>query len=146
MDDARSKLAGQIEERERALRQDPNDVDNACELVDLYMAADREGDALRLVGTLCRSFPDDPQVCFLQGRIHLSAGRYPNALEAFERAIGLNPQHGGAHFLKAVTLLQMQPPRLETALEEARLAHEYGHPEARDLMRTIEQAQREGRT
>ncbi len=47
--------------------------------------------AQQIVGNLQRSRPNDPQVLYLQGSIHLARKRYDQAAEAFDKAAALQP-------------------------------------------------------
>lgn len=67
----------------------------------------------KIVETLAE-FPDSDDLHILQAELHLKKAEHKKALEAAERAIGLNPENEEAYFIQA---------RVYTALEEYKKAH-----------------------
>jgi len=133
----KKELEEQIAAKGQQFRANPDDLETACELIELCMAAEREEQALGLAQTLAEKHPTDANVQVLLGRIYLSKDQKAGAITIFDRALAAAPQHPGAHFFKAVALLSEPAPNLPAALEEAKLAHQCGYPDARDLARNL---------
>ena len=51
--------------------------------------------------------PADAEACAAIGQIHLSAGRYDDAIEILQRAVNLKPQHKEARYALANALVRL---------------------------------------
>jgi hypothetical protein len=66
-------------------------VDEAIALATRLLVEGRTEQAASVVRALEQSFPDHPQVLFLDGQIALQEGRYADAVEAFRRILSTIP-------------------------------------------------------
>lgn len=137
---ARTEAA--IGEKMRLYRERPGDTDLACEIVELLAASDRVNEALELATSLVQSHPENANVRVMLGRIHLHRDDPNQALAILQQAIACNPANAAAHYFSALALVHTNPQRLDEALAAAKRARDCGHPEARDLIQSIEQATR----
>lgn len=133
------ETAERITEKRRALEADPDDVEVGSELIELLMSADRVAEGRSLAEKLSARHPEDVNLLVLHSRILLQQGILADAQRRLDRAIGLNPQHAGAHFFRAVVLASGDAPNFAEALEAARQAHRLGHPEGRALIAAFEE-------
>lgn len=75
-------------------------------LAELYLAAGRSAAALELLGPLVASSPDDPDLLTMHGAALARMGRLDEGVTALERALALEPGHGGAE--RALSLIEQQ--------------------------------------
>jgi len=138
------ELNAEIEKKRQSIAADPSDVELACEMVELLVAAERENEGLQLAEQLAQTHPDNANVHVMLGRVYMHQDDAERMFHAYRQAIAINPQHAGAHYYSAVAMMSVDPPRLDEALTVAKLARDYGHPDARDLIQAIEQTKASG--
>ena len=126
-----------------SLRQSPANSVTLNDLMSFYAGMNEFDQAI----SAARDFPDalnnSEQCQCTLGRVHLAANQYANALTSFDAAIARNSSFADAYYYKAITCMEMTPPDLAIAQAAARNARNNEHPRANDLLRTIEQKQRE---
>jgi tetratricopeptide (TPR) repeat protein len=131
-----------IVEKMHLYEADPANADLGCEIAGLLVQSDRMDEALKLARCLIQSHPENANACVLLGHLYWHRNELDDAIQAFRQAVDRNPSHAGAHFVLAAALMNANPPQPGEALALAKKAADYGHPEARNLMQTIEQTQR----
>jgi predicted Zn-dependent protease len=71
-----------------------------------YFLSAQTSQALELVQTLTKEFPQDPYYWDLQGQISFESGDIPQAVKAYARAVSLVPKDALFHVLYAQSLLE----------------------------------------
>ncbi len=126
-----------------SLRASPANSITLNELMLIYASMNEFGQAV----SAAQLFPDalntSEQCMTTLGRVYLAQERHTEAMQWFEAALALNPHHADAHYHKAVAHLTSKPPNPASAVAEARLANNLGHPEAAALLKDAQQAARE---
>ncbi|MHC4176056.1 MAG: hypothetical protein ACYSWU_01030 [Planctomycetota bacterium] len=134
------ELNAEIEKKQQSYAANPSDGDLGCEIVALLVAADRENEGLQLAEQLAQAHPNNANVHVMLARIHMQMENLERTFQVLQQAIAINPTHADAHYWSAVAMMNVDPPRADEALPLAKLARDYGHPEARDLVHAIEQS------
>lgn len=86
------KTDGAITELETAWRQDPGQVSAGMSLAQLYAQQNRLPQALALVRDMVKRFPSHAGLQHQLGDMLLRSGKPPEARQAYEKALGLNPK------------------------------------------------------
>jgi tetratricopeptide (TPR) repeat protein len=134
------ELNAEIEKKKQGYAANPSDGELGCEIIALLVAADRADEGLRSAELLAEAHPNNANVHVMLARVHMQMDKLDRTFRVLKQAIAINPTHADAHYLSAVALMNVDPPRIDEALSFAQQAGEYGHPEARDLVQAIEQA------
>ncbi|RME07380.1 MAG: tetratricopeptide repeat protein, partial [Deltaproteobacteria bacterium] len=93
------KLAAQrrfleaIDAFEEAIASDPGSTEAHEALATTLATVGRSEEALRVLRAAEARFPNEPRFVFLEGRIHLQAGRLDEAETAFEETLRIEPDH-----------------------------------------------------
>lgn len=87
----------QVQERRSTMSQP--EVQRAVTEVDRLLRLNKLEEAEKLATDLENSYPDDAGLELLAGRVFIAQGRMRAAMEAFSRAVGLEPALADAHFL-----------------------------------------------
>ena len=126
-----------------SLRQSPANSITLNELMNYYAGMNEFDQAI----SAARDFPDalnsSEQCQCTLGRVYLAANQHAKALASLDAAIARNANYADAFYYKAITCMEMTPPDLTAAQSAARSARNNDHPRANDLLRAIEQKQRE---
>ena len=83
---------------EVAVKLAPNDFNSSFTLAIAYLQQRQFTAARRVFDSMILQFGEQPQIHIAVGRAFREAGRLPEAIEEFKRAIALNPQFPGAHY------------------------------------------------
>ena len=105
----------------KAIELDPRTVGAYVDLARLYFGAGRVDDALTTVAEGLKVSPKDAGLFLLAGTLHERKGDIPEAEDAYEKALAVNPQHAMAANNLAY-LLSEHGGDADRALELARTA------------------------
>jgi tetratricopeptide (TPR) repeat protein len=83
---------------EVAVKLGPKDFNTSFTLAITYLQQRQFTDARRVFDSMITEFGDQPQIHIAIGRAFREAGRLPEAIEEFKRAVALNSQFPGAHY------------------------------------------------
>ena len=83
---------------EVAVKLAPKDFNTSFTLAITYLQQRKFTDARRVFDSMIAEFGEQPQIHIAIGRAFREAGRLPEAIEEFKRAIALNSQFPGAHY------------------------------------------------
>ncbi len=83
---------------EVAVKLAPKDFNTSFTLAITYLQQRQFTDARRVFDSMIAEFGEQPQIRIAIGRAFREAGRLPEAIEEFKRAIALNSQFPGAHY------------------------------------------------
>lgn len=83
---------------EVALKLDPKDFNSTFTLAITYLQQRQFTAARRVFDSMIAEFGEHPQIHIAIGRAFREAGRLPEAIEEFKRAIALNSKFPGAHY------------------------------------------------
>ena len=83
---------------EVAVKLDPKDFNSGFTLAITYLQQRQFTAARRVFDSMIAEFGEQPQLHIAIGRAFREAGRLPEAIEEFKRAIALSPQFPGAHY------------------------------------------------
>jgi tetratricopeptide (TPR) repeat protein len=83
---------------EVAVKLDPKDFNTSFTLAITYLQQRQFTAARRVFDAMIAEFGEQPQIHIAIGRAFREAGRLPEAIEEFKRAIALNSQFPGAHY------------------------------------------------
>lgn len=83
---------------EVAVKLDPKDFNSSFTLAITYLQQRQFTAARRIFDSMIVEFGEQPQIHIAIGRAFREAGRLPEAIEEFKRAIALNSQFPGAHY------------------------------------------------
>lgn len=83
---------------EVAVKLDPKDFNSSFTLAITYLQQRQFIAARRIFDSMIVEFGEQPQIHIAIGRAFREAGRLPEAIEEFKRAIALNSQFPGAHY------------------------------------------------
>ena len=83
---------------EVAVKLDPKDFNSSFTLAIAYLQQRQFTAARRIFDSMIVEFGEQPQIHIAIGRAFREAGRLPEAIEEFKRAIALNSQFPGAHY------------------------------------------------
>lgn len=83
---------------EVAVKLAPKDFNTSFTLAITYLQQRQFTDARRIFDSMIAEFGEQPQIHIAIGRAFREAGRLPEAIEEFKRAIALNSQFPGAHY------------------------------------------------
>ena len=83
---------------EVAVKLAPKDFNSSFTLAITYLQQRQFAAARRVFDSMIAEFGDQPQIHIAIGRAFREAGRLPEAIEEFKRAIALNSQFPGAHY------------------------------------------------
>ena len=103
----RGDYAKAREEFAAALRADPRFVDAGYNLGVVLMASGEPAGAVAILEQVVAAAPDEPLFEFALGKACHDAGRVPESLTHFERAVELDPTLEDARFARAVALLEL---------------------------------------
>ncbi|HEY0672030.1 MAG TPA: DUF4388 domain-containing protein [Longimicrobiales bacterium] len=87
----------QVQERRSTMSQP--EVQRAVVEVDRLLRANKLEEAEKLATDLENSYPEDAELELLAGRVFIAQGRMRAAMEAFSRAVGLEPALADAYYL-----------------------------------------------
>lgn len=97
IDSSNSQVINQsIEELEKTLSIDPQNLDALENLSSLYFKIQEYDTALSLCHKLLELKPDDEHAILLCGKINRELGKYEKALKYFERLLEINPNNNNA--------------------------------------------------
>ena len=83
---------------EVAVKLEPKDFNTSFTLAITYLQQRQFTDARRVFDSMITEFGEQPQIHIAIGRAFREAGRLPEAIDEFKRAIALNSQFPGAHY------------------------------------------------
>jgi len=83
---------------EVAVKLEPKDFNTSFTLAITYLQQRQFTDARRIFDSMITEFGEQPQIHIAIGRAFREAGRLPEAIDEFKRAIALNSQFPGAHY------------------------------------------------
>ena len=87
----------QVQERRSTMSQP--EVQRAVAQVDRLLKENKLEEAERIANELEANYPDDAAIEVLAGRVFVAQGRMRAAMEAFTRAVGLDPVLADAHYM-----------------------------------------------
>jgi tetratricopeptide (TPR) repeat protein len=87
----------QVQERRSTMSQP--EVQRAVAQVDKLLKENKLEEAERIANELEANYPDDAAIEVLAGRVFAAQGRMRAAMEAFTRAVGLDPSLAEAHYM-----------------------------------------------
>ena len=125
---ARQQLERQVDDIRNLLEQNPDDARLMVALGNLYFDAGRWQDARLWYERALEREPGDPNVLTDLGVVYRNLDQPERALEHFDRAIAVDPDHGTAWYNKVVVFHYdlHQHERAEEALERLRRIQEGG--------------------
>lgn len=109
---------GAITELETAWRQDPGQISSGMSLAQLYAQQNRLPQALALVRDMVKRYPAHPGLQHQLGDMLLRSGKLPDARQAYEKALSLNPKLSASR----LQLARMDIAANQIAAAEQRLA------------------------
>ncbi len=83
---------------EIAVKLDPKDFNSSFTLAIAYLQQRQFTAARRVFDSMIAEFGEQPQIHIAIGRAFREAGRLPEAIEEFKKAVALNSQFPGAHY------------------------------------------------
>jgi tetratricopeptide (TPR) repeat protein len=83
---------------EVAVKLAPKDFNSSFTLAIAYLQQRQFASAKRVFDSMIEAFGEQPQIHIAIGRAFREAGRLPEAIEEFKRAVALNSQFPGAHY------------------------------------------------
>ncbi len=103
-----------------AVRLRPGEERARLALADVLVSADRTDEAEHVLLDTLDVLPDSGQAQFRLGRLHHRIGRYPAAIDAFERAATLEPFVGLDALYELIGLTRLATPDVEGAVRAYR--------------------------
>lgn len=103
--DISNKVAQEINELERGISLNPENVEALIRLGNLYFDADRHEKAIIAYNKALELDPGNPDVLTDLGVMYRRKGQPLEAIKAFDKAIKIAPRHEASRFNKGVVLL-----------------------------------------
>jgi tetratricopeptide (TPR) repeat protein len=103
--DISNKVAQEINELERGISLNPENVEALIRLGNLYFDTDRPEKAIIAYNKALELDPNSPDVLTDLGVMYRRKGQPLEAIKAFDKAIKINPRHEASRFNKGVVLL-----------------------------------------
>ncbi len=136
-----------IKALEDIVKSDPDNSSAWLDLGNAYFDMDKPKDAIRAYKEYLKRIPDDPNGWTDMGVMYRRNGQSAQALDAFDKAISLNPLHQQSRFNKGIVLLHdMKDPQaaLKAWKELEKINPNFTAPNGqplRDLIATVKAPQ-----
>ena len=82
----------------KAIELKPDYSEAYCALAEAYQATEGAGKAIEYLSGVAAQMPEDGKIQYRLGVFYLSAGKYPDAAAAFEKAHQLDPENAEVHY------------------------------------------------
>ncbi len=103
--DISNKVAQEINDLEKELSLNPENIETLIRLGNLYFDTDQPGKAIMAYNKALKLEPNNPDVLTDLGVMYRRKGQPLEAIKVFDKAIKIDPRHEASRFNKGIVLL-----------------------------------------
>ena len=127
-----------LDDLDRHLAKDPHDAQVLAQKATALGLSGKPEEALQIYELLCDRFPDIADGWYQRGVALTDLNRFPEAIDCYRRALGLNSVDASTNFNLACVLVHIG--EVDEALVHLRAAVREGHPKAAALIAELDRS------